>query len=259
MQNPALHNPHLEGDTFFWEGGPIGVLLSHGFSATTAEVRLLGRILHEKGYTVSGPLLPGHGTTPAEMNRVHWRDWVATLERAYQDLQARCEQVFIGGESMGAVLALYLASEHPEVAGVLAYSPALEIEGWVVAWAPVIGPLMVPFRPFFMKEQLDSEDQWQGYVENPVKAAGQLTLLRNQVRRRLARIQQPTLVVQGRLDKAIAPHSGQAVYDGVSATLKEMHWMERSPHTVLLDCELDDIAAYTLAFMEKALAVKGEA
>ena len=34
--NPALHNPQLEGEAFFWEGGPVGVLLSHGYSATTA-------------------------------------------------------------------------------------------------------------------------------------------------------------------------------------------------------------------------------
>lgn len=254
MENPALHNPQLEGDSFFWEGGPIGVLLSHGFSATTAEVRLLARILNDHGYTVAGPLLPGHGTTPAEMNRVHWRDWVATLEQTYQQLQARCEKVFVGGESMGAVLSLYLASEHPEAVGVLTYSPALEIDGWMVALAPLIAPAIAPFRPFFMKSQLDSADRWQGYLENPIKAGAQLTLLRRQVRRRLSLIKQPVLVVQGRLDKAIAPHSGQAVYDGVGSTLKEMHWMEKSPHTVLLDCEHEEIATLTLKFMEKALA-----
>jgi len=37
----VIKNPHLEGSPFFWEAGPIGILLAHGFSAITAEVRPL--------------------------------------------------------------------------------------------------------------------------------------------------------------------------------------------------------------------------
>ncbi len=29
----------LPGESFLWEGGPVGVLLAHGFTATHAEVR----------------------------------------------------------------------------------------------------------------------------------------------------------------------------------------------------------------------------
>src|SRR6185295_17551431 len=95
--NPALHNPYLEGDTFFWPGGPIGVLLSHGWTATTAEVRLLAQRLHERGHTVSGPLLPGHGATPQEMNRCRWQDWVKAVTATYHHLAGQCERVFVGG------------------------------------------------------------------------------------------------------------------------------------------------------------------
>jgi len=36
---PPLVNPELEGGDFFWQGGADGVLLLHGLTATTAEVR----------------------------------------------------------------------------------------------------------------------------------------------------------------------------------------------------------------------------
>ena len=88
MENPNLFNPHLEGDPFFWEGGPTGILLVHGFTATPAEVRLLAKILHERGFTVAGPLLPGHGTKPEDLNRVRWQDWVEEGEKAYRQLAA---------------------------------------------------------------------------------------------------------------------------------------------------------------------------
>ena len=55
-----LHNPDLAGETFYWESGKVGVLLVHGFTATTTEVRLLAQCLHAEGYTISAPLLPGH-------------------------------------------------------------------------------------------------------------------------------------------------------------------------------------------------------
>ena len=32
-------NPELEGGSFFWRGGETGVLLLHGLTSTTAEVR----------------------------------------------------------------------------------------------------------------------------------------------------------------------------------------------------------------------------
>ena len=35
-------NPHMDGSSFFFPGGPVGILLIHGFTATTVEVRALG-------------------------------------------------------------------------------------------------------------------------------------------------------------------------------------------------------------------------
>jgi carboxylesterase len=141
----AFHNLHLEGDAFFWQAGPDGVLLSHGLTATAAEVRPLAHELHEAGYTVAGPLLPGHGTTPADLNRTPWQDWVRATEEIYQQLAARCERIFVGGESMGALAALYLASEHPEAAAVLAYAPAIRLN--LSAWDRLRLRLLAPFIP----------------------------------------------------------------------------------------------------------------
>ena len=36
MERRFIVNPHLEGEPFFWPGGPDGVLLVHGYTATTA-------------------------------------------------------------------------------------------------------------------------------------------------------------------------------------------------------------------------------
>ena len=50
-----------EHEPFFWEAGEPAALLVHGFPGTPAEMRPLGEVLHEAGWTVHGVLLPGFG------------------------------------------------------------------------------------------------------------------------------------------------------------------------------------------------------
>jgi carboxylesterase len=252
MTTPALHNPHLEGGPFLLEAGPVGVLLSHGYTATTAEVRLLAGRLHEKGYTVVGPLLAGHGTQPADLNRVTWRDWVNDVEKVYASLSARCDKAFVGGESMGGVLALYLASVHPEVTGVLLYAPAIRLTLSALDKIKLyVGSL---FLPEVGRASLDASDNWQGYPGLPLKGAIQLLKLQAATLQRLAHIRQPVIIFQGRKDTTVHPSAGEIILQGVSSRVKEHHWMEQSSHAITLDCELDAVTELTLRFMESIRA-----
>ena len=251
MDLPRIHNPHLKGEAFFWPGGADGVLLIHGYTATTAEVRPLAQDLHRRGYTVSGPLLPGHYTTPEDANRRTWRDWVAAVEAAYRELAARCERVIVGGESTGALLALFLASEHPEIAAVLAYAPALRLT--LRTRDAIQLRLVAPFVPYLPKGSLDAADLWQGYPVNPLRGAVQLLNFQRVVRPRLPQISQPILIMQGKLDTTVHASAPQTIYDEVRSTVKELHWLENSAHTVIIDREREQAFAVTARFIEQLL------
>ncbi|MCP4421324.1 MAG: alpha/beta fold hydrolase [Chloroflexi bacterium] len=250
--NDTLQNPHLEGDTFFWEAGATGILLLHGLTATTAEVRLLAEKLHSEGYAISAPLLPGHGTKPEDLNKTTWHDWVWTAEKAYHHLATVCDYVFVGGESTGGALALYLATRHKDIAGVLCYAPAIKlaIPTHNLIQLYVVAPLVRSLP----KENVGSNDFWQGYKVNPLRAVMELIRLGREVQRQLPRITQPVLVMQGRNDSTVAPDVGKLICDGVSSELKVQKWMEQSGHIILLEGELLEITAVTLNFMQEALA-----
>jgi len=251
MHNPALHNPHLDGEPFLWEAGPVGVLLSHGFTATTAEVRLLAKRLHERGYTVAGPLLAGHGTQPADLNRVRWRDWVDSAEKMYTQLAARCDRVFLGGESTGGLVALYLAGEHPQAAGVLLYAPAIRLT------ITTMDRLRLYVGSLYMaqaeRQSLDVSDKWQGYPGLPLKGVIQLLRFQSALRPRLPLVSQPVLIFQGRNDTTVHPAAGEIILQGVRSTVREHHWMERSSHPILLDAELEAVTDLTLQFMQRVV------
>ena len=247
--NQSLHNPHLDGEPFLWERGETAVLLSHGLTATPAEVRLLAENLQAAGFTIAAPLLAGHGTTPEDLNQTKWQEWVWSVEQVYHELATRCEHVFVGGESTGAVIALYLASRYADINGVLNYAPAIKL---AIPEPDMLKlKLSAPFMTSIPKEGLDRSDRWQGYRVNPLKAALELVKLGEIVIDLLPTIQQPVFVVQGGLDTTIHPDSGKIIIEGVASEIKELHWMEHSSHVVLLDNELDRVTEFTLNFIRR--------
>ncbi|NCP88179.1 MAG: hypothetical protein CO094_08290 [Anaerolineae bacterium CG_4_9_14_3_um_filter_57_17] len=247
--NPNLHNPQLEGDSFFWKSGPVGVFLSHGYTATTAEIRPLAEKFHQRGYTVAAPLLPGHGTQPADLNHVTWQEWVRAGQETLDRLTAHCERVFVGGESMGGLVALYLASQNPAVAGILLYAPAIRLTMSAADRLKLF--LGAPFIEQVPRESLDGKDAWQGYPGLPLRGALELLRFQAATRSRLANIAQPILIFQGRLDTTVAPEAGKIIFEGVKSSIKEHHWLENSNHAIPLGPECEQVAKMSIQFIEK--------
>ncbi len=242
-----LVNPQFDGGPFYWEGGPVGIILIHGFTATVREVRLLADRLKEEGFTIGGPLLPGHYTQPTDLNKVHWQDWIAAGEAMYQKMATQCQSVIVGGESTGALVALYLASRHPEITGILTYAPALRIN--LKLFELFLLRLLAPFVPYVSKGSLDSSSQWQGYPVNPLKGTLQLLKLQHEIIERLPGIRQPILIVQGRLDTTVHPSVPDTIESQIGSAVKEKYWMDHSAHCVLLDQEIDEVTQLTLRFI----------
>ena len=86
---PIFQHPELIGNNYFLKGNKFpeyALLFIHGFTATTVEVRLIAKYFNDQGFTVCAPLLPGHGSTPRDLNRKSWKDWTRTVEDSYQNL-----------------------------------------------------------------------------------------------------------------------------------------------------------------------------
>jgi carboxylesterase len=247
---PYFQNPQLDGSAFFWAGNPVGILLIHGFTATTVEIRPLAEFFHRAGYSVAGPLLPGHGTSAEDLNSKSWKEWVAAADQSYQLLKSTCQQVIVGGESMGGLISLFLASIHPEIAGLLLYSPALKVKKLRrTQIARFFMPIMAKHNTGTSKEPLP----WQGYTVYPVRAAYQLFRLQRFVAPSLKRVNQPSLIMQGEKDRTIDPKSSGVIFEAISSQKKELEWLKNSGHCVVLDQEYEQVMAKSLAFVQSIL------
>ena len=119
--------------SFFYKGGRAGVLLIHGLTGTPAEMQILGKGLHKAGFTVYGMQLAGHCGDEDDLLATTWHDWYDSVNRAADRLLEHVDTLFVGGLSMGAVLALKYAADHPQdTKGVGVYGPTFVYDGWSI-------------------------------------------------------------------------------------------------------------------------------
>src|SRR5690349_11169500 len=157
-------------EPFAADGGPLGVLLSHGFTGSPASMTPWGRALAERGHTVRVPRLPGHGTTWQDMNRTRWEDWYAEVDAALDELRDRCETVAVAGLSMGGALALRLAELRPDdVDSVVLVNPAIGLRNWQLRLVPAL-KWVVPAMPGIGNDIKKTGVDETGYDKTPLKA-----------------------------------------------------------------------------------------
>ncbi len=232
-----------------------GVLLIHGFTGTPANVRLLGDRLHAAGFTVQGPMLPGHGTRLEDMRTYGghkpWRD---TVLAAYDELAKTCDTVSVGGLSMGGVLSLILAEQRTPIACFPMAAPMRLIDR-----SAYFAPLIAPFRPFARaqvqkprgEDFLTEYDT--GYPGTPICRVGDLLRLMCEAERHLSRVSCPLLVVQSHADETVRPDSAQIIYDKAGSQDKRLLWFTRSGHVCTIGPDREQLCAEVTAFLRGIL------
>jgi carboxylesterase len=243
------------------------VLCIHGFTATAFEMSHLGQRLAERGFTVAGMLLPGHGEDVAALDRTGWRDWFAGVEREWDRLRARCGRTAVVGQSLGGLLALHLARMRgaTQVAAVASlgaplWLPALAAYGIravdrlaavtarVLPWQ-----LAVPKRGGPDLRDRDMAARAPTLDGFPPRATRSLLELTRIVRAEVDQVNVPTFVAHARHDHVAPPACAAELARRVASRDVKLLWMERSFHILPLDVEKDQLADELGAFLAERM------
>jgi carboxylesterase len=237
-------NSHLPGNSFQLPGSEPACPLLHGFTATTAEVRLFAEHLNQTGFAVKAPLLAGHGTTPSDLNSTKWQNWFGSAETGFQELSKKYEQIIVAGESMGGLLAILLAAKYPQIKGLALFAPALKVRG--------LGSIRILqyFKPFWRKNLDFVEPNWKGYSVYPSKGLVQLHKLQHIALQTLPKVRQPMLLMMGGQDTSIDPKTAELIKN--SAGTQDLHlvWVPDAPHLMLLSPQRDFVFQDVLNFID---------
>jgi carboxylesterase len=162
--------------------GPVGVVLSHGFTATPRSLRPWAEYLAAAGCTVRLPRLPGHGTTWQDANTTRWQDWYGEIRQAYEQLRARCETIFAAGLSMGGTLVTRMAQEEGNgLDGLILVNPSFATERSDARFVRYICRL-IRSRPGLGSDVKAPHEDTLGYDRAPVRAFASLQRLWSVVR-----------------------------------------------------------------------------
>lgn len=236
-------------EAFTHDGGSTGVLLCHGFTGSPQSLRPWAEYLAAAGLSVSLPRLPGHGTTWQEMARTRWEDWYAEVDRAFDLLQARCDQIFVMGLSMGACLALRLAElRGAAVRGLVLVNPSITADTKLFMLAPML-KLVVPSLKGIASDIKNPQAAEAGYDRVPVKAAATLPGLWRITQQHLADLKQPVLAYRSTTDHVVGPASMKLLRQALPPGQLEVRDLADSYHVATLDNDAEVIFSGSLAFI----------
>ncbi|RAN82994.1 alpha/beta hydrolase [Bacillus sp. SRB_336] len=257
---------------FFFEGGRSGVLLIHGLTGTPMEMRLLGKGLNRAGFTVHGMQLAGHCGNVDDLLATGWHDWYDSVWKAADAMLDKVDHLFVGGLSMGALLALKLAADRPQrVAGVGVYGATFRYDGWSIPWLarlsfllPLLKRLGIGRDRSFMEQppygirderlraqvstaMLGGDSAAAGLPGNPWYSLAEMYGLAAEVRRQLPQVTAPCLVAHASEDDVASLKNAELVMREVGAPA-ELLLLDDSYHMITIDKERRTLIDRSAAF-----------
>ncbi len=220
-------------ESFFFEGtSDFCFLLIHGFTGTPYHLRNIGEYLYQKGDSVLGVLLPGHGTKVEDLVPTRFYHYVAITDQFLMNLSKFYKHIFIIGFSMGGSIALKLAYKRKNIVKGLAlistpvffngvylgklilHSPIMMFSGWLQYFIKVI----------HLKRGIEqSRDAGKdGYVfQYPVASFHSFKIALKEIRKKLPYINQPVALIINENDKTVPKESMLYILHHINSRVKK--------------------------------------
>lgn len=230
----------------------IGALVLHGFTGNPGSMRGLANACAAAGFHVEMPLLAGHGTAMEDMIPTGWADWTADVEKAYQTLAARTQNIVVMGLSMGGSLTLWAGAQHPEVKGLVCVNPATQ---------PQVAEVMEGLKAMIdggidKMDGIGSDIAEPGVVELAYSGTPLAPMYSFQTEgltplsQRYSSIKMPLLLFTSTQDHVVTPTDSDALMAAYGGA-KEQVKLERSYHVATQDYDKGIIFEGAVAFARR--------
>ena len=249
------------------------VLLLHGLAGSSLEVARLAQMLQQSGLSVVTPDIPGfaYGTPESD-----WQSWVKVVREHVLSLKSQYTTVSVVGVSMGATLAMEVAT-HEDINALVLLSVALGYDGWAAPWYRFLLPVAryIPFhqryrhtegepygiknpeiRAMIKKVMLDKRQSEVGGESISLYQLMQGDALIKHVHRRTDLLSDPLLIMHPIEDESVHPRHAQFVFDHASSSDKELIYLGDCYHMITVDNERDTVFYETDLFIKRCINAK---
>jgi len=223
------------------------IIVLHGIGGTAYGTYPLGEYLFEHAsIDVYGLCLKGHAGEPKDLKKASYRDWIAETRALFDDLEKRCHEVYLLGNSLGSLVALAVAEERP-CAGLMLLS----------------SPIYYSHAFFYLASCLavfGLYHHWNGtgldpkkaalvcYDKIPYKSVAELNHLQHYCRQHLSGVHCPVQALFGQDDGLIAVHKSAAYYQKHFPTL-HLKTYPKVGHGILFSAVKEEVFEDVSAFL----------
>lgn len=234
-------------EPFFFEEGKRAVLLLHGFTGNSSDVRQLGRFLQKKGYTSYAPQYEGHAAPPEEILKSSPFVWFKDALDGYDFLVDKgYDEIVVAGLSLGGCYALKL-SLNRDVKGIVTMCSPMYIKTEGTMFKGVL-----EYARNFKKYEGKDEATIQKEMDNfkPTDTLKELQGQIQDVREHIDEVMDPLLVIQAEQDQMINTDSANIIYNESESDDKDIKWYANSGHVITIDKEKELVFEDVYNFLE---------
>ncbi|MCO4331669.1 alpha/beta hydrolase [Staphylococcus hyicus] len=232
---------------FLFEEGKRAVLLLHGFTGNSSDVRQLGRFLQKKGYTSYAPHYEGHAAPPEEILKSSPHVWYKDALDGYDYLvEQGYDEIAVAGLSLGGVFALKL-SLNRDVKGIVTMCSPMYIKTEGSMYEGVL-EYARQFKKYEGKDEATIEREMQAF--KPTSTLRELQDTIQGVRDHVEDVIEPLLVIQSEHDEMINTDSANIIYNESASEDKHLSWYKNSGHVITIDKEKEAVFEEVYQFLE---------
>src|SRR5690606_1277133 len=234
---------------FTIESGKRAVLLLHGFTGNTNDVKRLGKYLADRNYTVHAPLYKGHGGGPDLLIQSQPAEWWDSVIEGYDELRNRgYDEIAVAGVSLGGIFSLKLGEERPTKAIVTMSAPATakstdSLQNRIIDYAINYKKLSGTYD-----ESVDSRNKIAELVKMP--SLNYLQNMINETSEKLNVIKTPVHILRGLEDDEYYCESADLIYSSVNSRIKSVKTFINSGHILTLGKERELVFEEIYRFIE---------
>lgn len=222
---------------YFEEESEFAVLLLHGFTGNTSDVRQLGRYLQKKGVTSYSFNYEGHAEQPENILKSSPHIWYSQVLDAYDTLKRKgYDKIFAAGVSLGGTFALRLSVDR-ELFGLSTICSPMFIK----EKDALMENYVVYARTFKERFEDKDEETISREIELSVSDSDDfledLNVAISKSRDILEDVFVPSFTAQGLKDEVINTESANVIYENISTEDDEkiIKWYENSGHVLTID------------------------
>ncbi|TCP24851.1 carboxylesterase [Scopulibacillus darangshiensis] len=235
---------------FTFKAGERAVLLLHGFTGNSSDVRMLGRYLQDKGYTCHAPHYKGHGVPPEELLHTGPDDWWQDVKNGYEHLKSLGhKEIAVAGLSLGGVFSLKCGYTFP-VKGIVTMCAPTNAKTEEKMYEGVLA-YAEEYKKYEGKKAEQIKEEMNDFKKIYMTTLRNLQDLIKDVRRHIDMIYAPIFVVQARHDEMIDTESANIIYNEVESDDKDIKWYEHSTHVITLGDEKEQLHKDIYSFLEE--------